>query len=150
MLDGPTGVWTCARLETSDQVRVGGSRHARSHVPRQLDWAVTDAKQAAHLEPDRLPQTAHLAVAALPQDHPEGGVTVLPTAIGAARRLALIGRDDPLEAGRAVIEGDTLQEPPDDLRARAPAYFHQILALELAGGVHQAVSQGAVGSKEQE
>src|SRR5579862_110970 len=141
---------TTARLETPDQAGIGGSRHARSHVPRQLDWAVTDAKQAAHLESDRLPQTAHLAVATLPQNHPQGGVTVTPPAIAAARRPALIHRDDPLEAGRAVVEADTLQQAPNDVRARTPAQPHQILPLELAGGVHQAVSQGAVGRKEQE
>src|SRR5215469_12433818 len=40
-------------------------RAARAHVPRQLDGAVANAQEAADLEPYRLPQAAHLAVASL-------------------------------------------------------------------------------------
>jgi hypothetical protein len=108
----------------------------------QFDGTVARAPQAAHFEAGCLPGTPHLAVAAPVRHHPE--LTVVPGAV-----LAGLGADQ-IEAGRPVFESYAPQEALNDLRPRPPTQPHQVLALDLARGMHQAMGQLAVRGEEQE
>src|ERR1700694_2483536 len=131
-------------FQASDEGGIAAAYPAGAQVARQFDRAVADALQAAHLEPHRAPQPAHLAVASLVQHDPEGAV--------AAPRTLLVQAfsADPIEARRTVVQVHTPQELADDLRPRPAAQAHQVLALHFARGVHEAMGQLPIRRQQQQ
>jgi len=98
-------------------------------------------KQAAYLEPHRIPQAAHLAVAPFVQHDP--GMAM------AARCGIAVGvlPGDAIEARRPIVELHTREQLADHSRLRPAAHPYQIFALDGAGGVHETVRQ-TIGSSD--
>src|SRR5690606_4230123 len=111
---------------------------------RQFDRAVADPLQARDLAALRLPQPAHLAVAAFLDRHLEPFV-----GIGTADALDLV------ELRRAVFQRHAAAQAVDDLLrhgllALGRAHAAHVLAFDLERGVHHRVGQLAVGGEQQQ
>src|SRR5215469_671973 len=115
-----------------------------AEIAGQLDRSVADAQQSADLVARGFPNTPHLAVAALVEHDPIGGIARR----GLTRERVLF--DDPIEGGGAVFQRDPAQELLDRVAGRPAMDPHQVFALDAARGMHEAVSEIAVGGEEEQ
>ena len=105
----------------------------------QGDVAVTHALQAADLVALRFPQTTDFAIAAFRQHDLKPGV-----------RIAGTDAFDLVELRRTVVQRDAAREPVDDVVRYFAMDAADILALDLAGRMHQRIGQFAVGGQQQQ
>ena len=117
-------------LESADQGSFSSARGSRPQVPGQLDGAVSDPEQPAHVDADGIPEAAHLTVAALVQHHPESGMAGVPTPLLAALLAWLL--DNLVETGGSVLQLHPAPQLPYHGRRGLAAHPDQIFALDLA------------------
>src|SRR5580692_6681619 len=106
----------------------------RSQVRGQADRPVAQPREAADLKTDRLPEAAHLSITALVQYHAKPGVSAR-FGPGVTRGCRL----DAIKSRRTVLERHAKPQPLERRGVRPAAHPHEVLALELRGGVHQMV-----------
>ena len=135
------GIWENIQRQLDFMFKATG--HKNAYFPLFIPLSYFE-KEAAHVEPHSVPQTADLAIPALVQQNPERRIA----------RILVPGQPsllrDPVEARGAILELNAGLKLADHGRRGPPSDPDQVLALDLARGVHQAVRQLPVRSEQQQ